>query len=151
MSSVAGVNFWDNLWTSATHESAPTRCRETTGCTSLRRCRLGLLGAGRLDYLPGLQTRGADIYPFRNSVYQRPDSLQVRVPPPFSQVVGVGNIMSKSRFLAANLTCFCHIGPRFVLSNLLSPNKIYTTYFGRGKKYLTNPTPYTAEVSGRVA
>ena len=97
------------------------RCAGTTSCISLRRCRPGFLGARGLYYLPGLQARGADLYPFRDSVYQRPDSLQVRVPPPFSQVMGVGYIMSKGRFLAANLTCFCHIGSRFLISSLLLP------------------------------
>jgi hypothetical protein len=100
---------------------APIRCYKAISCTLLFLRRSGFLGAWRLNYLPGLQARGADFNTFRNSVYQSPNSLQVRVPPPFSQVMGVGNIMSKVWFLAANLAYFCHIKSRFFLSSPLSP------------------------------
>jgi hypothetical protein len=100
---------------------APIGYGKATSCILLRLYRPGFLVAWRLYYLPGLQARSTDLYPFRDPVYQRPDSLQVRVPPPFSQVMGVGNIITKGRFLAANLTYFCHLGSRFLMSLLLSP------------------------------
>ncbi len=81
------------------------RCRATERMSSWR-CRLSLFSAGRLDHFSGFQARGADLYPLRDSVYQCSNSLQVRIPSPVGQVVGVGNIVSKGRFLTADFTYF---------------------------------------------
>lgn len=75
----------------------------TLGGYRFRLPKLSVLGD-----LPCLETGSADRYSFRNAAHQRANLLKVRHPATFGNIVGVGNAVSKNRFLAADVTHFSH-------------------------------------------
>ena len=61
-----------------------------------------------LKNLPGFQAGGTNRNPFGDAVNQGADFLQVRVPAPFGDIVGVGYVIAVHRLLAAYFTNFSH-------------------------------------------
>jgi len=66
------------------------------------------LGSGLGDPA-GADAGGADAKADMPPVYYGPDPLQVHVPAPPGDVMGVTNFISKARPLAANFTNSCHV------------------------------------------
>src|SRR5688572_16963145 len=89
---------------------------KTTSCTARLGVRWGLLGlvggralgAHRLLDLAGLEAAGADVHPLRGAVDDRPDPLDVRVPPPVGAHVRMADALPEGRVLAAHLADRCH-------------------------------------------
>lgn len=54
------------------------------------------------------QTRGADLHPGRPTVHHGAHRLNIRKPSTASLVMGVADVVAADRFLAANITHFCH-------------------------------------------
>ena len=63
----------------------------------------------RLDDLAAAQTRGADANALRPAFHFGANRAQIDVPAPFGHVMGVADVVSKLRPLAANLTNLCHV------------------------------------------
>ena len=64
--------------------------------------------ARRLDDLAGTQTAGAHLDVLGPSVHEGPDPLDVRKPPSFRQVMGVTDVVTGHRSLAANIASLRH-------------------------------------------
>ena len=62
-----------------------------------------------LDDLAAAQTRGADANALCPAFHFGTDGAQIDVPAPLGHVMGVADVVSKLRPLAANLTNLCHV------------------------------------------
>lgn len=63
----------------------------------------------RLDDLAGLDATGADANALVRCIHPGLHCLQIDVPPPPRDVVGVRDVVAELRLLAANFTYLCHI------------------------------------------
>jgi hypothetical protein len=85
--------------------------------STLQRIRAAPPAPLRLGDLAALDAACADPDPLRLAVYQRLDSLQVHIPPPPGDVVGVRNIVTVLRAFPADVAYLCHdFAPNFGLS-----------------------------------
>ena len=70
--------------------------------------RTGLLDPRRLGDLARPDAPGADLHVFRSAIDHRPDALDIGQPTPLAHIVGVGDLTSGYRALAADFTSLRH-------------------------------------------
>ena len=87
------------------------------------------------DDFARLQAGRADADPFWRAVDKDPDTLEVGIPPPSGEIVGVGDLVSGDRFFAAYFTNFGHL----IVISWQRLGVQFMPHCAKGKRFLDNP------------